>query len=263
MKKFTILLVTLFLTLTAAAQHPGKKPELLVGKELIVNATPFIDMGFSDFYTSTAMTYVNRYEPVQMYSSYTTTSALAGKKFKVTGVEKLNNAGEEVLFLKLLGDNDLTLYYKYTPDFDQDFPFKVVGGLAMPKGFYCTYVTRAGAGFESEMADGITFYKSGKGAAAKYTMLVNQAGGEQYVPGMKGVTIYLNGNKKIQKDKVAISGGVNSLGSFYYSATFSLTAADIALLKTNTIINTKLNIFESEVTSGEKLKGIFNCLITK
>lgn len=260
MKNITLLIALLFAFITNA-QHAGKKPALLIGKTVTVLNKPFTDMGFSGFYTSNTSTYDNTYDPVVPHGSYTKTEALAGKKFKVTGLEKVKLYNDEADFLKLEGDNGLILYYRYDPDFAQDFPFKVAGGLNVPKGFYCTYITKEGTGFATEITDGITFYKQTKNNVAKYTITINQPG-DDYKEG-KGATLFLSNNKKIQKATATVKIDANSYGGYFYTATFELTAADIALLKTNTIINTKVLTYSSDVTEGEKLKGIFNCLITK
>lgn len=262
MKKIILLIVFLFSVIATAQDYPGKKPELLIGKEVIVASKPFLDSGFSDFYTSVKLGYDDVYEPTQRYSSYSKTEALAGKKFKVAGVEKIKHGEDTKILLKLEGEGMPVLYFKYDPDHGMDFPFKVAGGLTLPKGFYCNAITKDGNNFSTDIADGVSFYKTKANGQSKYFVSVSQSA-SSLKKNIKGATIVLSGNKKIQKDAATITVDTNGNGGFYYTSTFALTTADIALLKTNKIISTTVYVYESEVTSGEKLKGIFNCLITK
>jgi len=251
------------LALTINAQnHPGNKPELLIGKEVVVMPEPFNITGFNDFYTANTAAYDKVYEPVDTYSSYSKIEALAGKKFKVVNVERVKDGSDTNIMLHLQGNGMPVLYYKYDPDFDMDFPFKVTGGLTLPKGFYCNSITKEGNDFSTDIEDGVSFFKTKVNGIPKYFMSVSQPGSKLH-SNIKGATVTLSGNKKIQKDTATVKAEANDRGSFYYTSTFALTADDVTLLKTNAIISTAVYIYDSEVTSGDKLKGIFNCLITK
>jgi hypothetical protein len=260
--KNCILLIVLFFSLAVTAQdYPGKKPEILIGKEVKVIPLNSV-LGYRDFYTAKTLTYEDVYKPKQAYSSYTDTPVLLNKVFKVAGVERFKMNGNEVILLVLNDSEGKTLYYKFDAESRIDYPFAVVGGLALPKEVYCDYITKFEATYGSEIADGVAFYKEKKKGQPVYYMSVSLSNAA-YATGKKGAELQLANNKKIAKPNARVKVDDNGHGEFYYTATLELTAADVALLKANKITGAKIHIYNTEITAGEMLKGIFNCLVTK
>jgi len=242
--------------------NPGKRPKLLIGKELKVIDSLSSDGGFAGFYTSTSTYYTDVYEPVKQYSNMSKVTSLSGKTFKATAIEYKEDEYGRKTFIKLEGPENLILFYEYENPFNKDFPFEVIGGITYTKEFYCDYVEKLSTTkFATDGTGGLTFVKDKKINPAKYFVTINVPGSDGK-SGKKTAIIYL-GTKKIEKTAVSVTAEENSVGSFYYTAKFELNATDMALLKANKITGTKLGNYSVTVAEGDLLKGAFNCLTTK
>lgn len=262
MKKMFFLVIAFAFTCMHAQNYPGKKPELLIGKEVKVIAEPPIELGYQRFYTDLKMNNASVYKPESAYSSFTTKEELAGKTFKVLSVNRKAGVDETEIALQLQGDAGLVLYYGYEDDFPYDFPFTVIGGLKVGKDFYCSYVSKVNTTtYTTDGTDGVTFLKEKKNNITKYYVTLNVPGADSKA-GKKNAVIYM-GTKKIEKSNINVKSEENTLGTYYYTAVFEITAADVELLKVNKITKTQLGKYTTNITEGEVLKGSVACLTTK
>ncbi|RWW99704.1 hypothetical protein [Flavobacterium cerinum] len=262
MKKI-IVVFALLLSLSAIAQDfPGKRPELLLGKEVKVKALSGIasSLGYVGFYTDPKLK--NIYEQT---SFETKAEAIFGRQFKVENVEKTESA--ELSKLTLKDDKDEILYFKYNSSSEYYYPFTVVGGIKYPADFYCDYIDEktdkfsGKSTFTTSNTEGVFFYKVKNGAAAKYYMQVKALGKEQ-VAG-KGAIVLLKNNKRIDKPESVVEVTTNRAGSFIYTSTFELSLKEINVLIDSEITDVRVIKFDSEIKLSGMLKGMLDCLITK
>ncbi|MEB0300279.1 hypothetical protein, partial [Mucilaginibacter sp. 5C4] len=79
----------------------------------------------------------------------------------------------------------------------------------------------------------------------------------------EGVTILLKNGKKINKPAVKVTSTVDEGSGYLRSAIFTLTPADITLLKTSPIETYKLYIDDESPDDEDALYKMFICLLTK
>lgn len=265
MKNITLLIAFLATVASSAQDFPGKRPELLKGKEVTINPFRKIESytAYNNFYTDPEMD--NNYAKKGLGSL---PDSLAGRTFKVVSVEPYEEDGHIEAKMTLQDSKGRTLYFKYDARFDDldYFPFKVTGGLDLPADFYCddiTFTQKEGFGeeYKSAMADGIAFWKYKNNGQTTYLIEVREFN-KVLVSTPKNLVLTLEKNKTISKADTTIGVVANPSG-YTYIATSYLTPAEVELLKNNKITSQKMHTFESEVNDGDKLKGMLGCLITK
>ena len=268
MKKF-ILLFALLLSIGAAAQtFPGKRPDLLLGKEIKVKPIQLSQYvkGYKDFYSNDKLT--SNYLAKDMYTHHTEIAALEGRVFKVTAVDPIPER-DKYFRLTLLDElKKETLYYKYYAGFEPDFNFEIIGGLQFPADFYCEYIKQENLEggkikFATSPQDGITFTKTRDGNVTIYFMKINIRTNEKQTG--KGAVVTLENGKVIKKPEAKTAGDdtPDKYGSYFYATIFPLTLEDIELLIDYKITGVKVMNASDPVLGGNMLKGMFACLIEK
>jgi hypothetical protein len=263
MKKI-IVVFALLLSLSAIAQDfPGKYIDLLLDKDVKVKELKgkYAIIGY-EFYIQPEFGNENIYAPLEGKGK-TNPEAVVGRQFKVEKI--IDNSKFDVGYYWIkLTDGKETLYISYNVKSDYKFPFTVIGGLKLPADFYCDYVTERTDKFKGEIIftgklEAISFLKVKKEAGAKYYMSINAPLDNKV--GKKGVIVLLTGNKRIEKPNLEfqILGDQNK----HYNATFELSLKELNLLIDNTITDTRVGTYDSEIENGVQLKGILDCLITK
>ncbi|MES2484553.1 MAG: hypothetical protein V4581_01195 [Bacteroidota bacterium] len=271
MKKLTLLL--LFFSLAATAQtgvnYPAFRPELLIGKEIIIQSRDW-DVNFSGyekFYTEPDLS--KRYK--QNSAGYTETKALEKRHFNVTGIErkKVGTSGTEIIFI-ILNDPTTheTIYNWYTPgnNPDGDYYIEVAGGLTLPDDFYCDLIdvkkSEGGVQYFTEFDAGFLILK---------TVLPNQNPIYELVFNCPRGTyegiieITLKNGKIIKRTKLKGAAIQLNLTRFIYR--FILTDDELKLLQesemTNFRIDTNLkNIYNSN-SAPHALTKVIPCIIKK
>ena len=107
MKNFTLLIALFFSLIITAQDHPGKRPEMLLGKEVTVKELPAESQawGYEWFYENEKRIY--HYE--DNGNSRTKHEALANKTFTVVSVEPgVDLIGRPMHIIKLKAINSLT-----------------------------------------------------------------------------------------------------------------------------------------------------------
>jgi len=103
----------------------------------------------------------------------------------------------------------------------------------------------------------VVFYKVIKDGSVTVYMRLSTIGSTP--PTGNGVIILLENGEKITKD-VETSVNVNSAAQFEHSAFFSLSQADIELLKKHRITDARLYIFDMKIRQPDQYWGYINCL---
>jgi len=134
---------------------PGEKPNLLLGKKIMV--LPLDNLSNEQWYTS---------ESFSDDSEYKDYSNLKNKIFDVLDCEPYKDIiGQDKFKLKIENQEIGILYFDYDPRFEFSFPFKVLGGLAVPVNFDWGDITTStdkftgDISYESPGEEGIYFLK--------------------------------------------------------------------------------------------------------
>lgn len=258
-----MLLAVLMLSLYAVAQEsfPAKHPELLKGKDLKVIATNESEVsGYSNFYSDSEM--MKTYMPSK--KNYDTdTNALLGKQLKVVKIDSLINPYQKMCRITLVGNDGTNIYYKYDGKFDIDYPFEVIGGLTLPEGFYCEYVTKEASGslvvYNTLIGRGIRISKRINAGKASYTMSFNVFGKKDTNGPVTKVTLFLENNKTIIDTNQMFYSTLES-NEYKYSFTISLTEAQVQLLAQNKIISVKAGELDMPFQKKIKLQEVVKCM---
>lgn len=265
MKK--IMLAAVFmLSLFATAQEsfPAKHPELLQGKD--VKIVPTIDtekMGFDGFFTKENLTGV--YMPGDN-KSYTKVDALLGKQFKVNAIDKVSFPGSTTVHTRitLQGQDGQILYHRYNSEFDFTYPFEVIGGLTLPEGFYCDYITKQSFSTHVEytamVAIGTWVTKRVEAGKASYLMSFAVYGDKDPGDMITKVTLALENNKTIVDNNQHFWPEIKSATSYKYSFTLLLSAAQVQLLAQNKLIGVKAGPLVLPFKNATKLQGVIKCI---
>ena len=259
MKKLILLTALLFAFIINAQDYPGKRPELLIGKEVKVKDIEIAQQfGYTGFYNSEVLD-----EAYPNGGIHTKKELLLGKIFKVIDIKRGNcRLGGICFVIKLELDNKY-LYYQYDPTLISFYPFEVIGGLELPKDVYCDLLRVAnlskGTTYETKKVEGIDITKSIWDGKTKYSMFVNIFGNIR-VSNPKGVIIILEGDKKIVKPSNIVGMEYHDGKSYRYTSSVELTLQEIELLKTNKIIGVSLDSIGSEIQMGDVIKGMVYCL---
>lgn len=269
MKKI-IVVFALLLSLVAGAQDfPGKRPDLLVGKELKVKPIELSKnvKGYERFFSDEKL--YDNYLKKGEYDRFTAPELLEGRVFRVLAVDPDPSGYDAVARLKLVDETKgETIFYRYSKDLAMYFDFEVIGGLTYPADYYCEYVGPDKENLEGQIKfvtspkDGIVFIKIKKGSVTLYLMKINIRSNEQ--PKGKGVVVTLSNNKLISKPNAkTVTEPMDKNGSYFSTAVFELSLEDTKLLIDNSITKVKVMQAEDPVKQGAFLKGMFGCLITK
>ncbi|WP_116790158.1 hypothetical protein [Flavobacterium psychrotrophum] len=262
MKKI-MLVAALMLSLSAIAQEsfPAKHPDLLKGKDVKVIATHESEIsGYSNFYSDSEMT--KTYMPSK--KNYDTdTKSLLGKQFKVVEVDSLINPYQKMCRVTIVSADGAKIYYKYDGQFDIDYPFEVVGGLTLPEGFYCDYITKEAYGstvvYNTLIGRGIVINKRVELGKASYTMGFSVFGPKDTNGPITKVTLLLENNKTIVDTRQMFYSALQS-EEYKYSFTIALTEAQVQLLIQNKIKNVRAGELDLPFQKNLKLQGVLKCM---
>jgi len=260
MKKITTLLLLLgsFL-LHAQESYPAKHPELLIGKE--VKVLDITSDEYPDFFTDKELQ--KAYSPPPGQKIYTAKAALLGKIFKVIDVKRDKSYDIEDVTIELEGRDNLKLYYRYDQKYDFDYHFEVIGGLNLPDGFYCEYITTTnteeGTNAKASVGVGVHVSKDVEKGKSAYYLIFNLFLPKDSKP-LSSLTLILDGQKTIVKKSSLIIPEFHDGLKYKYSFTTFLTPQDLALIKVNKITGVRLGDQVAPVPNGQKMQGILNCL---
>jgi len=281
---FTIIAIMLFNAVTfaqkpdTAINFPGKYPELLIGKQLKVLPIDkeYQGFGYNGFYKhknyekeiASADVLPAKYASVNNIggSKY---SSLVDKIFTVSSVEPyIDIIGNNKYKLKIENTEIGILYFDYDPKYEFNFPFKVIGGLTLPEGFYCNGITTkidkftGDTTYTTEVSEGTTFIKVKNGNKSVIYLSKNQPGNTLNVK-EKGFYLLLKNGFKIEKPDAPIDVEANDSGGWVYNAFVILNENDLKLLTTNEITDDRLYIYDGTIKYGKTLMEYLKCIIAK
>ena len=262
------LLFTLFTIVVVNAQNfPGRRPELLKGREVKVMPLPedLVHKGYQNFHSEPHI--------LEIYAknsrSNSTADSLVGRTFTVENVERVPDENYVSAWLTLKDAKGEQLYYNYDSAFSKPgyYDFEVVGGLTLPADIYCDEIRKkaaqiGGDEYTATAFDGIWFQKNNLDGASVYQMFIRKRSSTETRMVYAKVTVKLENNKVITKDAADVNVE-NKMGNYVCTARFFLNEQDIELLKKNKIISTSINEMEDKLTEKDKIKAIFDCLLTK
>jgi len=262
---FGLLLVSFGLF---AQNFPGKDVELLVGKDIKVlpKAESLQEYGYKGFYKDSKLK--KKYACCQSYNSKY--KALENKIFKVVSFEPYaNSIGTNKFKLQIENEETGLIYFDYSSEYEHSFPFEVIGGLDFPEGYLCKDIEETKdkfndkITFRSPISEPITFVKVKDKGQVNTFMRISVYGSTVNV-GKTGVIILFSNGEKIERPNAKLDTKVSRHGKGYdYSAFITLTDDDILKLKTNTITDVRLYIYDSTIKHGEKLKEYLKCISDK
>lgn len=271
MKNFTLLIALFFSLIITAQDDPGKRPELLLGKEVTI-----IDLTgnyYSDI--SKEKGYQRFYIDKEVLSTYKKNSkhnteyeALFNKTFTVKNVELKEESqyGGGPYHVITLESPDLVLYHKYYDK--RAYYFKVKGGLEYPDDFYCDYIIEKPfqdtglVDYIIEPYSGLNLTKTKGKELTAYLLYVGIVG-DKTLDKSKGISVTLDNGAKIERPDFVPQIGVNSYGDYRYSGVIELTAKEIELLKAHVITGSQIGANKRNEYSEDKIKKSLPCLLTK
>jgi hypothetical protein len=255
-----------------AANFPRKHAELLLGKELKVlpKDVKWQEFGYSGFYKH--KNFDKEIMP-KLYSSddniSSKYSSLVGKVFKVLSIEPYKNIiGTDKFKLEIENSETGIIYFDYDSKYEFDFPFKVVGGLNLPEGFYCEDVTTTvdkftgDTTYTSKVSEGTAFIKVKNGNKSVIYISKNQPGNTLNVK-EKGFILLLQNGFRIDKPDAPIDVESNGSGGWVYSVFVALNENDIKLLTENAITDDRLYIYDGTIKYGKTLMEYLKCIVAK
>lgn len=267
-------LLILSIGMFGQSNFPGEDTELLIGKELkVVKGSE--KYGIEGFYT------VENFDSKEFYSISkkrkiiykvdgfnTKYSELIGRVFTVESVIPYTDIINNKRYKLKINNKDIGyLYYDYSPKYQHNFPFEVIGGLTPPDDFYCKYIETRNDKFTNEITyyspiiDGVQFERIVNSSAKERFYLYLEVYGSTLNVGTKDIIILLENNKRIVK-----SANINPSsydGVWQYTSLIILNAEDIKLLKENKITDFRLYIYDKTVKEGDKIQQFLNCVINK
>ncbi|MXN91292.1 hypothetical protein GR160_08625 [Flavobacterium sp. Sd200] len=265
MQKFMFFIVLLCsLSGNAQINYPGTMPELLKGKTVKVISTKTAEnLGYPDFYTNITSEQTERYMPAKSASLYTEATALRGQTFKVTAIDKITRFGEVKTRLTLEGANSLKLYYIYNEKFDYGYPFEVIGGLAVPDGFYCRDKTvhkgQFGTTEEVATGDGSSVSKDIDSDGTTYAVYLILFGARRVNP-VSEATLVLEKGETLTVKTNDIAAEFVKDKSYRYHVLFSPKGELVDKLKAKKITSVIVDDLEMPIATGQKIQGVVNCL---
>jgi len=264
MRNFTLLLALFASFIITAQDHPKKRPELLLGKEVTIKELSEYKQkeGYTNFYTNEALLKV--YEKGYMNTKY---EALVGKTFKVLSVDPITDIiGQPGHSIKLQGEDGTILYHEYDTNY---YYFIVKGGLDYPADFFCDFIKE-----EPFLDTGMTDYIISPSSAIAlikrkgtkitgYTLVVTSFGAS--LDTATGVTLHFDNGAKITRPSVKPSIDVTSIGTYTYRASVLLTDKEFELVKNNAIVEYKVGPYQETMDSNEwaEIKNALPCLLSK
>lgn len=266
MKKI-IVVFALLLSLSAIAQDfPYRNIELLIGKEVQIIPLNESELKYTKGYEDFSIDIKGRNIYERNGGLFVTKGeALSDRIFKVESIES-NPIYDNVSMLKLKDSKGEIIYYKYKQD--SLTPFKILGDIVLPEGYYCQYIEETTDKFTGEQTFKVNreymyeLTKSKKGKTVKYTLYLEYSV-DKFTTG-KGVIILLENNKRIEKPNLPVK--MNDLKRTpHFSAIIDLTPDDIALLKENKIIDFMLFKYDCFFVpaDGAIIQGALQCMLAK
>lgn len=267
MKKIIFLFCVFIGSLSFGQNFPGKYVNLLIGKDIKVlpKDKELQEYGYEKFYTDEKLK--EKFACCESYNSKYL--SLVGKTFKVISYEKFKDIlGAEKSKIMLSNSETGTIFYEYDPERETDFPFEVIGGLSMPKGFYNEYIEMrvdkftGDTTFSSIPSDGISFIKVKNGTKSAIYLSIKKTGTTISI-GEKGLIILLENKLKIEKpnEKIDVKPGYKSY--YDYSAFVELTSSDIKYLTQHSMTDARLYVYDRTIQNGPTLKEYLKCLLSK
>jgi len=252
MKQLATILTFLISFITTAQQsYPNNKPELLAGKNVTVRDLEYMHKaGYRYFYSNKQLT--DTYMPAKSDKDISSYEDLLGQNFKVVAVEPMGKDTRIVLENK----KGKLVYYKYNKWVESFmFPFVVEGGLSLPADFYCDYLNAATGNFRTKKIDGFSFGQDKNQLSLEYTNFPGKA------PEVtKGVTFILDNHAEIYFNYAKVDLTKSSDNKCIAYTHYILDENEIARLKGGKIVKVLLGDASFDVTEGETLKGILNCM---
>ena len=270
MKNIILFAAFLATSILSAQNFPGARPELLQGKEVKIMQLKesYRKSGYNNFCTDYEMQH--RYAASSIFD-YTPADTLVGRTFHVEKVEPYKDGKytKAKVTLKDKGKGKI-LYYSYNSGLTMppEYPFEVVGGLDLPADFYCDYIEKkpaqvGGDEYTTDPVNGIIFTKNNKDGATVYRMQTRTLGSTEDKMVVGKVTATLENGKVITKENTMVDVEANGYGGYVYTAVFFLDEKDIELLSKNKVISARIIAMETKIGDPDKLKGMFDCLLTK
>ncbi len=265
MKKLILCILFLFsLMVSAQESFPYKRPELLLGKTVTIKKNYFEGLTgkYQGFYAEKSIMKPYRKE------RFLDKEVMEGRKFKVTGFERLHGGNQEGfswIELEEIATGE-KLYYRYSDGNLMGYYFDVEGGLDLPADFYCDYID-----FESVSNYGKTISHNTTVAYMKlikeiapttgkvvYKLQINAS--DARVPKKKtGLLINFEGGKSINLPNQLF----NTLDKYFTEV--ALTGEQVELLKNYKV--TGYRIMDLDYTfephNSMMLQGLMNCLVAK
>lgn len=268
MKNFTLLIALFFSLIITAQDHPGKRPELLLGKEVTI--IDLSDNYYSDL--SKEKGYQRFYIDKKLYDTYKENSkrnteyrALFNKTFTITNVEPATSKYLGNYHIITLESPDLVLYHEYFDD--EPYYFKVKGGLEYPDDFYCDYIIEKAdtdngtTDYIIEPYDGLSLTKV-KGKLNGYLLKASMI--KATLDTANGVTFILENGATITRPSLTPLKSVTHTGSYEYTRQIELTKQELELLKSHKITHVQLGGLKEDISWGTQLiKDALPCLMTK
>jgi hypothetical protein len=264
MKKLFFLLL-LLPALVFSQNFPGTNVELLIGKKLKVTPLKNTTLGYSNFYKSKDFDFKNKYALNKYY--YSEYDSLIDRIFTVLSFEPYSSTIGDKKYKLAIENIDIgTIYFDYDPKWEHTFTFEVMGGLDLPKDFFCKDIEVNIDKFTDEknysapFCDGVMFLKVETKNGTTYYAQFNTHGSTVSL-GEKGIIILFKDGYKIERNDVEIDCDVSSSGSSYnYSAFFRLNSIEIEKFKNEVITDYRLYIYDNSITNGIKLQEYMKCL---
>ena len=260
MKKITLLFALLIAFIANAQDQVGYKPELLIGKQVkILPIEMATKHGYSGFYNDNELT--ETYPNGDMFTKF---ELLVDKVFTVVSVEPFLDFHTKCFKIAFESADKTIIYFKYNPDDLLYYPLQVTGGITVPNDAFCDYIKRldftTGVSYSTDPFEGISIEKTfPEGRASYYSFRIAEFFGGKPV-NKKGVTVFFENGKKLSWPDYPVSAEYYSNTSFRYFVSPEITAKELELLKNNKITGLQIDVFKMDITQGQTIKGVVNCI---
>jgi hypothetical protein len=188
---------------------------------------------------------------------------LLGKTFTVIATRPLVS---NYFKIELKTETGETVYYDMSGNSEYGYPFEVIGGLTIPKEYYCeeieqhtfdkTNIYEAGPYFGVRLRKEIT-----PGKPDDYSLNIFVFMEHDIKPQTTG-TLILENNKMVEFNAYIIAQFMDGK-SFKYQFSVIPSAKEVELLKNNKILGVKIGDKVAPIQGGSKIKNVFACLVTK
>lgn len=199
---------------------------------------------------------------------------IAGKIFSVQSSHQyINSEYKYRTKMKIYNSEIGELFFDYNTEFGYDSYFDDIyipasKKVVAPKIDYCIYIDSTFDKFtkvktyDAAVNDNIQLLKYKTAGKPNTTVLYITTYGSTLTYG-KGVTLLLDKDKKIERPLEKVDVKVGDNGGYIYSAFMVLTLADIKLLSTYKLTDTRLYIHDDTVEEGDKLQQLLKCMAKK